>query len=304
MFSNRTSRREFLAGGTAAVALSAVSFSATASQVPRSFPIPGKQSHRIAAHGGRLAVSVDRELLELSHTGELLSRRELPRPARALTFDGSGGLLIAMKNEIARLDGVSGKLSSVARLENESVVTSLAASQDADGSHILHVCDAAMQMVWIVDRDGSRKAHSNWDQFRFPQDFFQLAVGADRDVYVSNPARHRIERLDAAGTSISRIGGKSRDLSGFSGCCNPVSFVLRGDGSLITAEQGTSRVKLFNREGKFVRVLTEPETFTVVEEDPKRDKVCVAKGLDLALLTETKVAVLDRAANRVVLCEG
>lgn len=302
MFPHQTTRRDFLAGGTAAIALSAASFSA-ASPPPRSFVIPGKQTHRIAAHGSRLAVSVDRALLELSLTGELLSRRELPRPARALAFDRSGCVLIAMKNEIARLDGASGELSNVALLEKDSVVTSLATMQNANGNDILHVCDAAKQTVWTVNPDGSREAHSTWNQFRFPQDFFQLALGADRDVYVSNPARHRIERFDAAGQTIARIGGKSRDLAGFAGCCNPVSFLVRGDGSIITAEQGVARVKLFDADGKFLRVLIEPEAFTGRDVSPQADKLCVAKGFDLALPTETRLAVLDRSANRVVLCD-
>lgn len=295
-----TSRRTFLSEGTitvAAVVAAPVLIRANEKSFPSSltFDVTGKQTHGIAAHHQHLVVSVDRQLKVYSPKGELTKSLPLPRPARSLTFNSEGELYLGMKNELVKIDLASGQLSSQHRLESKSVITGISfAGKDA------YISDGGTKTVWKVTSGVEHLSHSTWSEFEFPLDYFQVQASADGSVSVSNPARHRIERLNASGDVVSRLGHKSRELAGFSGCCNPVSFVIRGDGSVITAEQGIPRVKLFDADGEYVRTIAGPEEFKKTSSaDSKPENLCVDRGFALSLVTQNRLAILDRSDRKV-----
>jgi hypothetical protein len=80
-------------------------------------------------------------------------------------------------------------------------------------------------------------------------------------IHVANPGKQRIETFTSEGywePSLS-WGDASSDLSGFAGCCNPVSVSTLSDGRIITAEKYLTRVKVFFTNGRLDCVVAGPE---------------------------------------------
>lgn len=289
------SRRQFLSHSTAATAAVFASYAITgAAEKTQSsaFTVRGKQFHGLTTRRDEIIVSVDREVRLYGPGGELRKSWTLPRPARALTVAPTGRVYLALKNEILQLDERTGKLESVCKLKEDALITALSFS-----GNDLYVSEGTQKSVSRVTAEGQLTPHSAWKGADFPVDYFRVEADARGSIFISNPARHRIERVDSAG-KVTRIGRKSRDLAGFGGCCNPVSFVVRSDGSVVTAEQGIARIKLFDADGDFQRVIAGPEQFPL-QSQADRKGLCLSRGFDLALLSETQVAVLDRTTGQV-----
>ncbi len=80
-------------------------------------------------------------------------------------------------------------------------------------------------------------------------------------VYVANPGKHRIEAFTPDGhwePSLSG-GSESTDVTGFAGCCNPVSILALENGRLVTAEKSITRVKVLHPDGRLEWIVAGPE---------------------------------------------
>jgi hypothetical protein len=49
------------------------------------------------------------------------------------------------------------------------------------------------------------------------------------------------------------------DLASFCGCCNPTHIAFRSDGSVVTAEKGINRVKVYAPDNTLVGVVASPD---------------------------------------------
>lgn len=74
-------------------------------------------------------------------------------------------------------------------------------------------------------------------------------------VYCVNSGRHQVESYTVDGKFIASFGIPGSKPGTFSGCCNPARITFDANGQLLTSEKGNPRVCLFERSGRFVRML-------------------------------------------------
>ena len=301
-----STRREFLASSAAASAVLATvqlraDDSSSLAGVHRTLSLNSGLSLRIAMHpqAGFVVSSVTGQkgmLQVISSEGRVGVERVLPRPARAVVSDHDQDLLVGMGPEIHRLSADTLQSVEVFSLPSRSLVTGIVAGKDA-----LFAIDASRQSLWRIDRtDAAMYELSKLAPANIPAEFFHLRQNASGKLLIGNPSRHRIESYSPEGKLLAQFGRKSRELEGFSGCCNPVSFVVRHDGSLVTAEQGIPRIKLYSADGQFVKSIVEPEIFAeTVQTEENRTVECSRRGFDLAVVNEREIAVLDRATSKI-----
>ena len=77
------------------------------------------------------------------------------------------------------------------------------------------------------------------------------------------------------------------DPADFSGCCNPVNVALAPDGTVVTGEKGTARVKVYEPGGKLLAVIG-PENF-----DP------LTTAIRLAVDSRGRIVAADAARREI-----
>ena len=303
-----STRRNFLTTSAAASAMLstapvwATHAKATTPAIERTISLTTGLPLRITSNpqGGFVVASVQagKGLVQyLSMEGTVRLEKSFSRPVRALAFDRQGRLLVGMGAEIQQLSSQDLSLEQRFTFPAKSLITGIV---DTEAS--LVAIDSSHQKLWKIDREEKSVLElMKLSSVKIPAEFFHIRANQSGQILVGNPSRHRIESFSGDGTPLSRFGQKSRTLAGFSGCCNPVSFVVRADGSVVTAEQGIPRIKLYSAEGKFEKMILGPAAFeqTITREKMSRSSECENRGFDLALMGTEQLAVLDRTMANV-----
>ena len=138
----------------------------------------------------------------------------------------------------------------------------------------------------MLGKIGEPDESRNFVGFGIPSPYFDVAVGPQGLLHVVNPGLLRIEAYTFAGKWVSQWGEASSKVDGFNGCCNPSHFAFLSDGRFVTAEKGTSRVKVSSRKGELQCVVAGPQTVPKLPAD-----ICV-DGHD-------RVLILDAARRGV-----
>ncbi|MBI5802436.1 MAG: hypothetical protein HZA92_17140 [Verrucomicrobia bacterium] len=298
-------RRAFLtssARATAALSLGAASAFAVEEKPPRSFTVEATQVRGIAVSTrGELAVAADHAIQFYGLDGRRLRTVSAAQPVRCVAFDAQGRLFAGLKNQAARL-GATGVLEPLGEPlgGRDSALTCLALADDGQ----IFAADSGERLIWRLAADGhvlgqiKPAAHG----FTVPRAFFPIAW-RNGQLIVADPGRHQIQTYAPDGRLLAKWGERSRDASGFAGCCNPVSFAALPDGTLVTAERGQPRVKLFNADGTLRRELAGPEQFAASLQAARAEADellgCQAGLLDLAVSPRGAVVVLDRTTREV-----
>lgn len=304
------SRREFLAQtaqGLAAAGLTgALAHGADAApdaparyHLCQSLTLDARQARSIAvANDGRILIAADNSVRIFSADLVPAGRINLDRPARCAISDENGRLLVGLKDHIQVFDSQGRKLAAWDGLGRHVTLTSIAATSDQ-----VFAADSVSRVIWRFDRAGKLLGRIEREGAAFitPIAFFPIAVSGGR-LHVADVGRHTVESYSLDGRKITGFGGRSRDLEGFGGCCNPVSLGAMPDGRLITAEQGRNRVKLFDAGGNFITLLAGPDQLGVdAAAMQATDGTCGAGGIDVAVGPDGAIAVLGRSLSRVTL---
>jgi sugar lactone lactonase YvrE len=301
-FLTSTAQGAVLAGSALAVGqVTAAESQPKAGDVPAkvfTFDTGTRRPHGIAAsREGRVFVAADRRIVVFDHEGRQVIEIALERPVRAVAVHPDGDLLVALMHHVERFSPDGKRKAAWRSLGKESLISGLASTRDA-----VYAADAAAGEVVQFDTHGKvdRRIRRESSGFSAPAEFFSIAAFAD-GLHVAHPRRHRVERFSSDGKLLDWFGGRTRDLSGFSGCCNPVSLAVLGDGRIATAERGVPRVKLFSPDGKVLGQLLGPDAFVANARASAEDDGygCSAGGLDLAVDSENRLFVLDRVTGRV-----
>ncbi|MAG92244.1 MAG: hypothetical protein CMJ48_00620 [Planctomycetaceae bacterium] len=313
---NRTSRRQFLTrsaqgaallgiGGTVGYvagthrARQGVASNATSTAQPLGSFRTGAARPRGIAVGrdDRIYIVADRNLASFANDGTPLGQVTLGRPARCVATRQNGDVLVGLARNVEVFDADLTHRASWKSLGNETPINGLAVAGDD-----VFVADALNELIWQCDGDGNvlNRIRRNAVGAASPTEFFSLAI-RDGRLHVANPQRHRIESYTLEGGFVSSWGERSRDLAGFSGCCNPVSFAMLGDGRFVTAERGQPRVKLYDSNGQFSELLAGPEQFSANAQASATETGtgCQTGGLDLALDSRERILILDRVTAEV-----
>jgi len=305
MKTNRSlSRRAFLSVGaqaTVAVCYTATSLKARDNKT-RSFVVEAGQVRGLAVNAqGQMAVAADNGISFYGPDGLLERQVVAGRPVWAVRFDAHGRLFAACRNQVARLnsDGTFGLLGAPLGGQTPAL-TSLAIADNGD----LYVGDSGQRLVWRLDAAGKvlGRIQPSEGSFAAPRGFFPIAWRSGQLV-VADPGRHQIQTYTPDGKLVAQWGERSRDLAGFTGCCNPVSLVTLADGTVVTAERGQPRVKAFSADGRFARELAGPEEFAAsiaaAGADLQGLSGCQAGLFDMAASPDGQVVVLDRTTREV-----
>lgn len=291
-------RRTFL--GATIRSTAALGFSSLAGAAPPGvIRLPVSQARAISAGAdGLLAIAADREILFWTIGGERSHSITTGRPVRALCHDAAGKLWMTFSDQVARLTD-AGEIETIgANLGRETALTGIALADDGR----IFAADSGQRVIWRLDAGGKvlGQIRAGEKGFVVPRAFFPLTWQSGQLV-VAEPGRHRVLRFTAEGELVSHWGRRSRDETGFAGCCNPAALAALADGSVATVERGQARVKRFDSAGKLLAELAGPDAFAHVatEEDAGDLFGCDGGLLDIAATNDGRIAVLDRAAREV-----
>lgn len=227
-------------------------------------------------------VSADRAILVFEPTGDRLGRIELEEPARCLAVGQEDLLYLGMTDHVQVYADTGNRRAIWAGLGNEALITSIAAAGDE-----IFVADAGNRLVMRFDTGGKLLDYIQGDgsdgpELLIPSPYFDLLISPEGTLWVVNPGRHRLQSYTVDGAYLGSWGYSSPDIDGFCGCCNPTHIALTPEGTFLTSEKGTPRVKEYDSTGTLKAVVAGPEQFAEG-----------TVGLDLAADSGGRVIVLD-----------
>jgi hypothetical protein len=257
--------------------------------------------------------------------------------SRFLTVDDSGGLYLAGDQSIGVMDSLGGiretikltvspfclavtdkqlfigtrdrvvitnkkgkVLTTWPSLGDNAWITNMVVSDD----HV-YIADAGQRIVWCYDlkgtlirRIGDKNPEKDIPGFVVPGPYFDLAMAPDGLLRVANPGRHQVEAYTIKGDREFAWGRFGNRLEDFTACCNPVSFAILADGSMITCEKGVARVKVYDTFGRLQGFVAEPKQLVNVSPSIGMKTERVQRyGFDVAADRSGHVYILDRARN-------
>jgi sugar lactone lactonase YvrE len=220
---------------------------------------PGPAQFREALRGiavdshGRILAAGDSEI-KLFTAEEAISRRwSTAKPAYCVAVASDGNVYAGETGQIEIFDP-AGKLLNTWRDEKLlGRVTAIGFTKDG-----VLAGDAADRAIRHYDRNGKFLNTIGKDNpvngFLIPNGVVNFAVDAHGIIHVANPGKHCVERYEAGGKLLGRIGKFSgADPAGFTGCCNPTNVALSD--CLYTAEKGGPRVKAYDSAGNLLAVV-------------------------------------------------
>jgi len=232
---------------------------------------------------------------------------------RRLTVNGTpdclavapdGEILLGLRTRVEVLDAQGALEAEWADLGEKAYLTSIAADDRE-----VYVADAGNRVVLRFDRQGAllgrigeKDEGREIPGFVVPSPSFDVAFDPDGGLWAVNPGRHGLERYRANGDLVTSWYRPSMDVDGFCGCCNPSHIAFRSDGSLVTAEKGLARVKLYSADWTLAGLVAAPDAF----QDPLAGDVSddlETHLKDLAVDAKNRVLVLDAKEHAVRIFE-
>ncbi|HPK24089.1 MAG TPA: hypothetical protein PLJ95_03245 [Candidatus Hydrogenedentes bacterium] len=132
----------------------------------------------------------------------------------------------------------------------------------------LYSADAGLRCVLrydlsgaLLQRIGEKDAGRDIPGLIVPTPFLDIAVDPLGAFWTTNPGRHGLESYRPDGELLSAWYRPAMGTAGFCGCSNPAHIAFLPDGTLVTAEHGLSRVKLYSPDQQFLMMVAGPETF-------------------------------------------
>ncbi len=244
----------------------------------------------------RIYVAGDHEVRVLDAQGRLVRRVAVEDAPRTLAVAEDATAFVVSRGRVSVYGG-DGKLqghwdSPGPRTFLTSVALHGEAVFVADyGNRVIHKYDRTGRKLATIDgkAPSAKAAH-----FSIPSPFFDVAIDPCGQLIAANTGKHRLETFSTDGEFKGQWGRFGMDIEGFCGCCNPANFAILPDGSVVTAEKGLTRVKVYEASGKFVGVVAPPSAFK------RHDDLCESNleladrsALDVAVDSQGRVLVLD-----------
>jgi hypothetical protein len=186
-------------------------------------------------------------------TGRRTNRFSIDTAASCIALNGSD-LYLGMGPRIAHYKSFGKRISSWKSTNTSGFITSIA----INGNNV-YAADAISKRILkyttegnFVQEIGRKDSLTNSPGFIIPSMYFDIAFGAFNDLWVVNPGKLSVENFTPTGHMQSAWGNVSSANNGFTGCCNPAHMAILPDGSFVTYEKGTDKIKVFDPTGRFL----------------------------------------------------
>ena len=212
---------------------------------------------------GRLYVAYARRVETLAPTGETLGSFPVSGEVYGLAVGDGDRLYVGLRDHVEVYTNGGQSVATWEPLGERARLTAVAAHGDW-----VWAADAGDRVVLRYDRTGRLLGKlGEKDEARgvpgliVPSPYLDVAPAADGTLWVANPGRAQVENYTAEGRLNLSWGQSSPSTEGFMGCCNPVALAVLPDGSLVTAEKGVPRVKIYTPQGQLAALVAGPESF-------------------------------------------
>ncbi|HUT26128.1 MAG TPA: hypothetical protein VM492_17480 [Sumerlaeia bacterium] len=230
---------------------------------------------------------------------------ESSAPASCVAVDGEGRIYAGLETSIEKYAPSGERLAAWGEKGEKpgqlGIVTGLAVWENT-----LYIADAGNRKLLRFAIDGDFVDERG--DFRVPSPYFDCAVDGKGFLYVGHTARHRVERYNAGGDLVGHWGRPGAAPDCFCGCCNPTNLGVFPDGRVVTTEKGIPRLKVHDESGNLLACLdteglarcgirTGKSTAALTGQGPGcHDRT---KGMDLAVDSKSRVALLDPKGGRI-----
>lgn len=249
---------------------------------------------------GTLFVCSGNYVSAMSASGERGMELALSAPPECVAVAEDGTIFVGLREHIEVFDAHGRRRASWDVPDRKAWLTALAV-----GANEVFAADAGQRLLLRYDRSGrllGRLGQKNKERgvpgFIVPSPFFDVKLAPDGLLRVTNPGRHRVELYTPEGDFEGAWGDASMGLTGFCGCCNPISLALLPDGRYVTCEKGLPRVKVYSARGEFESVVAGVESFAA-NARACGPSDCTRGGLDAVADAAGRIYVLDRVTGEV-----
>ncbi len=250
------------------------------------------------ADSGTVYVAGKDAVLLLDAEGHETARHAVKGTPDAMAVAPDGRILLGMRNHVELLDATGKLLAAWKDLGERGYITSIAANADN-----VFVADAGNRVVMrydyggnVLNEMGQRDLKREFEGFVVPSPYFDAAFDQSGELWIVNPGRHGLENHRPTGELVSSWYKPGMDLYSFCGCCNPTHIAFRSDGSVVTAEKGINRVKVYAPDNTLIGVVATPDDLHAPSDEndshspvkdlavDKKDRILILVGPMKAIL--------------------
>lgn len=221
-----------------------------------------------ARQDGTILAAGEGQVLVLDDSGRQVSAFEIEGAPDCLAEGPDGRLYFGMRDRIAVCDAQGQFLEAWEDFGPRAWITSIAVDD-----RNLYAADAGQRVIHRLDLSGAllgkigeRDTAQDIPGFIVPSPYFEVLLDPSGGLWAVNPGKHGFEHYRPDGRLISSWYRSGIDLDGFSGCCNPVHAAFRSDNTLVTAEKGINRIKVYLPDTTLLGVAATPEMLGTLAE--------------------------------------
>lgn len=258
-------------------------------------PVEMDELHGIAIDNNDNIIVAGSKLILYDKSFTQISKFDLKGIASCVAVNEKGEIYLALQNHIEVWNQQGKMLKQWKTTNPNSIFTGIAVNETS-----VFITDATERIMHHYDLNGSlinniggKDSLKGIPQVIIRSGFYDVALGRDNEIWMTNPGAYLLEAFDENGNLKSSWGEFSKDkIEGFCGCCNPTNFIVMDDGSFVTAEKAFPRIKIYSAEGKFVSIVAGTDKFN--------DRT---KGMDLAKDSQNRIYVLDPMRKQIRIFE-
>jgi DNA-binding beta-propeller fold protein YncE len=253
---------------------------------------------------GGMYVAGENAVVALDSQGKETARLSAKGRPGCLAVSSDGKLLLGMRSHVDVLDGTGTVVASWKDLGERAWLTSIAADDEN-----VYVADAGNRVVLRFGHDGNVRGRiGERDKERgvpglvVPSPYFDVAIDPQGALWVVNPGKHGLENYRPNGELVSSWYRSGMEAEAFCGCCNPIHIAFRSDNTLVTAEKGLSRVKVYAPDTTLLGVVA-AEAAPPIGENKALFCNVEPPIMDLAVDQQDRILVLNKPEKAILVYE-
>lgn len=258
-----------------------------------------------ARRDGTILVGGKDAILALEASGRTRSRIAIAGSPDCLAEAPDGRLYLGMRGRIAVMAALEQPMQWWPDLGQRAWITAIAVDEQnvyaADaGQRVIHRFNVSGEILGSI---GARAAEEGVPGFVVPSPYFDVMLDPAGHLWAVNPGKHGVELYRPDGVLVSSWYRPSMNIEGFSGCCNPIHAAFRSDSSLVTAEKGLNRIKVYSPDTALLGVVATPEILgTLAEAAASLTEEPMVK--DLAVDGEDRILALHGPRKELLIFEA